>query len=216
MTVLTNPKSIANAFNYTANDQRKTWSTPMSGSYLYSYDKERKLKTITFPSGKLITNTYTKGLLTSTSTPEGVTGFEYVCSNLLSKATKGTESIGYTYDGSLLKTDMRTGLLNQTISYAYNNDFRLSSITYAGASQTFTYDNDGLLTSVGSFTITRNTQNGLPEKVSDNTYSLTRTFNGYGEIDAYSNKIGTADVYMLSMTRDQAGRITQEDKGVRS
>ena len=73
MMVLTNPKNIANTFDYTANDQRKIWLTPMSGSYLYSYDKERKLKTIQFPSGKLITNTYTKGLLTSTQTPEGIT-----------------------------------------------------------------------------------------------------------------------------------------------
>ena len=52
MTILTNPKSIANTFDYTANDQRKTWLTPMSGSYLYSYDKERKLKTIQFHPGK--------------------------------------------------------------------------------------------------------------------------------------------------------------------
>ncbi len=142
MTVLTNPKSINNTFAYTANDQRKTWLTPMSGSYLYSYDKERKLKTIQFPSGKLITNTYTKGLLTSTTMPEGTTTFQYGCSSLLSKAIRGTESIAYTYDGTLLKTDTRIGLLNQTISYAYNNDFKLASLTYAGASYSLLYDND--------------------------------------------------------------------------
>ncbi|KAF0144564.1 MAG: YD repeat-containing protein [Nitrospirae bacterium] len=215
MTVLTNPKSIANSFGYTANDQRKTWMTPLSGSYLYSYDKERKLKTIQFPSGKLITNTYTKGLLTSTTTPEGMTTFEYGCSSLMSGAVRGTEKITFTYDGLLLKTDSRTGLLNQTISYAYNNDFRLLSISYAGTSYSLGYDNDGLLTSAGAFTIARNSQNGLPEKVSDNTYSLSRTFSGYGEVDAYSNKISATDVYILSMTRDQAGRITQRVENIK-
>ena len=184
MTVLTNPKNINNTFDYTANDQRKKWATPMSGSYLYSYDKERKLKTIAFPSGKLITNTYTKGLLTSTTSPEGITNYSYGCASLLSSAVKGTESIAYTYDGSLLKTDTRTGLLTQSISYAYNNDFRLSSMTYSGASYSLLYDNDGLLNKIGNFTITRNMQNGLPVSISDGTLTNTRTFDGYGELDA--------------------------------
>ena len=215
MTVLTNPKSIGNTFNYTANDQRKIWLTPMSGSYLYSYDKERKLKTIQFPSGKMITNTYSKGLLTSTITPEGITTFEYGCSSLLSKAIRGIESIAFTYDGSLLKTDTRSGLLNQTISYGYNNDFRLSAINYAGINQSFGYDNDGLLTTAGNFTITRNAQNGLPVSVSDSIFTNTRTFSGYGELDANAYSIGAVNKYSYNLTRDLAGRITQrvEDIG---
>ncbi|MDP3261205.1 MAG: RHS repeat-associated core domain-containing protein [Thermodesulfovibrionales bacterium] len=214
MTVLTNPKSINNTFDYTANDQRKKWATPMSGSYLYSYDKERKLKTITFPSGKLITNTYTNGLLTSTSTPEGVTTFEYGCSSLLSSAIRGTEKVAYAYDGSLLKTDTRSGLLNQSISYAYNNDFKLSSMVYAGATQTLAYDNDGLLTTAGAFTITRNSQNGLPVSVSDGTLTNTRTFSGYGELDNNTYTIGGVNKYTWGLTRNLAGRITQRVENI--
>ncbi|MEK7699389.1 MAG: RHS repeat-associated core domain-containing protein, partial [Planctomycetota bacterium] len=217
MTILTNPKSISNTYNYTANDQRKIWLPPMSGSYLYSYDKERKLKTIQFPSGKLITNTYTKGLLTSTSTPEGITTFEYGCSDLLSKATKGTESIAFTYDGTLLKTDTRIGLLNQSISYSYNSDFRLSSINYSGVSYNLGYDNDGLLTSAGAFTITKNAQNGLPVSVSDGILTNSRTFSGYGELDAntYSiGTIGTTNKYSYNLTRDLVGRIIQRVENI--
>ena len=214
MTILTNPKSIANTFDYTANDQRKTWLTPMSGSYLYSYDKERKLKTIQFPSGKLITNTYTNGLLTSTSTPEGVTTFEYGCSSLLSKAIKGTESIAFTYDGSLLKTDTRTGLLNQVINYTYNNDFNLSSMSYAGTTYCLLYDNDGLLTKIGNYTITRNVQNGLPLSVSDGILTNSRTFSGYGELDANAYSIAAVNKYSYNVTRDLAGRITQRVENI--
>ena len=214
MTVLTNPKSISNTFGYTANDQRKTWTTPMSGSYLYSYDKERKLKTITFPSGKLITNTYTKGLLTSTHTSEGITSYSYGCSDSLTEAVKGTEKISFTYDGTLLKTDTRTGLLNQTIGYAYNNDFRLSSMTYAGATQTLAYDNDGLLTNAGAFTITRNAQNGLPLSVSDGVITNARTFSGYGELDSNAYSIGGVNRYSYNLTRDLSGRITQRVENV--
>ena len=71
----------------------------------------------------------------------------------MTEAVKGTEKISFTYDGTLLKTDTRTGLLNQTIA-AYNNDLWLSSMTYAGATQTLAYDNDGLLINAGAFTIT--------------------------------------------------------------
>ena len=109
-----------------------------------------------------------------------------------------------------MKTDTRTGLLNQTIGYTYNNDFRLTSLSYSGFSQTFAYDNDGLLTGTGSFTITRNAQNGLPVSVSDGTLTNSRTFSGYGELDGSTYNIGGTSKYSYTLTRDLAGRITQK------
>ncbi len=216
MTVLTNPKNTAHTFTYTANDRRKTYTTPLSGSYQYTYDKERKLRTVTFPSGKTITNTYTNGLLTSINTPERTTTLNYDCPSKLGSMTRGTETMSYTYDGSLITSVSNTGTLNQTIGYSYNNDFRVSSINYAGTTQNLGYDSDGLLTAAGPFTITRNTQNGLPETVTDGTLTVSRAFNGYGEIDGYGYNIGGTDIYTLSITRDKAGRIVQriEDMGV--
>jgi YD repeat-containing protein len=40
--------------------------------------------------------------------------------------------------------------------------------------------------------------------------SQTRSFNGYGEIDNYSNTVNTVNVYDVNLTRDNAGRITQK------
>jgi hypothetical protein len=90
MTVLVTPENISHTFDYTGTGQRKNYTTPLSGSYLYAYDKERKLKTVIFPSGKIITNTYTNGLLTNTLTPENTIDFNYGCTNLLSEAIKET------------------------------------------------------------------------------------------------------------------------------
>ena len=137
MTVLTNPRNISHGFDYTGVNLRRSMTTPLSGNYQYTYDKERNLKSILFPSGKEIGNTYTNGLLTATTTPEGATSYTYNCGSNLLDATRGTERVAYTYDGSLLKTDTRTGLLNQIIGYAYNNDFRLTSLSYSGLSQIF-------------------------------------------------------------------------------
>jgi RHS repeat-associated protein len=210
LTVLTNPRAINHGFEYTGVNLRRIMATPMSGNYQYTYDKERNLKTILFPSGKEIINTYASGLLSSSTTPEGVISYTYNCGVTLKDATRGSEKVAYTYDGSLLKTDTRTGLLNQIIGYSYNNDFRLTSLSYAGTSQSFSYDNDGLLTGAGSFTITRNAQNGLPFTVSDGTLANTRTFSGYGELDSSAYTIRGSAKYSYTLTRDLAGRITQK------
>jgi len=59
----------------------------------------------------------------------------------------------------------------------------VKSFAYAGAGGAYTYDNDGLLTGAGSFTITRKPLNGLPESVSGGTLNLIRSFNCYGETE---------------------------------
>ncbi|MHC4269644.1 MAG: NHL domain-containing protein [Planctomycetota bacterium] len=207
MTLLVTPKNISHTFDYIGNDQRKDYTPPISGIYTYVFDKERKLKTLTFPSNSQIENTYTDGLLTNTLTPEGSIDFTYECTSFLSGASMGTETVAYTYDGPLLETDTRSGILNKTISYSYDNNHRLSSMTYAGGNYVIGYDEDSLLTSAGRFTITRNTDNGLPEAVNDGTLSQMRGFNGYGEIDNYSNTVNAVNVYDVSLTRDNSGRI---------
>jgi hypothetical protein len=52
------------------------------------------------------------------------------------------------------------------------------TIMYAGNTVNYIYDNAGLLTGAGNFTITRNAANGLPEAVTGGKLSLSRTFNG--------------------------------------
>jgi RHS repeat-associated protein len=210
MTALTNPRHISHGFDYTGVNLRRSMTTPLSGNYQNAYDRERNLKSILFPSGRQINNTYVSGLLSSTTTPEGVTSYTYTCDTNLLDATRGPEKVTYTYDGSLLKTDTRKGLLNQIIGYGYNNNFWFTSLSYAGSSQSYTYDNDGLLTGTGSITIARNAQNRLPVMVSDGTLINSRTFSGYGELDGAAYTIGGASKYSYSLTRDLAGRITQK------
>ena len=157
---------------------RKSLTPPLSGSYRYSYDRERKLTSILFPSGREVVHTYARGSLTGISTPEGVTGFSYSCGSVPGEVTRGAEKITYVYDGSLLTGDTRTGLINQRVAYGYNDDFRISRVSYAGLSPDLTYDADGLLTGAGTFAVTRNGQNGLPESVSDGTLMVSGSSTG--------------------------------------
>ena len=104
--------------------------------------------------------------------------------------------------------------MNQILSYGYNNDFNLTSFTYAGNAETYTYDDDGLLTGAGSFTIGRNASNGLPESVSGGALNLVRSFNGYGEVETQDYSVNSSSVTDWSLTRDNNGRITNKAETV--
>ncbi|MCI5210561.1 MAG: RHS repeat protein, partial [Candidatus Electrothrix sp. ATG2] len=156
MTVLTNPSATDHIFDYNKVNQQNTYQTPLSGTYSSIYDKDRRLVQTNFPSGFQITNIYTDNLLTQTQTPEGNIDYSYLCSSKVGSISKGSESISYGYDGSLLTSESKSGTLNQTLTFAYNNDFNLPAISYAGATENLSYDDDGLLTAAGAYTISRN------------------------------------------------------------
>ncbi len=214
MTVLTNPSATDHVFAYNKVNKQNAYQTPISGSYTYVYDKDRRLKQTNFPSGLQISNVFTHNLLTQTQTPEGDIDYSYLCSSKVGSISKGAESLSYTYDGSLLLSETKTGTLNQVLEFSYNNDFNLSAISYAGATENLSYDNDGLLINAGAYTISRNTANGLPEQVSDNTLNRTRTFNGYGELTGENARVNAQAVSGWSVTRNNNGRILSKTETV--
>jgi RHS repeat-associated protein len=174
-----------------------------------------------FPSGKTIINDYTdpadptdKSRSRQIRTPEGNIDFTYLCSTKIESISKGTESIAYGYDGKLVTSETLAGTLNQSLAYSYNHNFDVSSFTYAGGTTNYGYDNDGLLTEAGVFTITRNADNGLPESVTGGALALARTFNGYGEIASQNLALNSLNVASWSLTRDPNGRITDKTETV--
>jgi RHS repeat-associated protein len=208
MTVLTNPANIAHYFGYNKVNLNSSYQTPASGSHSYVYDKDRRLTQVNFPSGKQIENLYANGRLEQIQTPEGNIDLTYLCGNKVDTITKGLESVSYGYDGSLVTAENLSGTLNNSLSYGYNGDFNLASFTYAGATISYSYDNDGLLTGAGSFTIDRNAENGLPESVTGGSLHLSRVFNGYGEVGGQNFSVAGQGLTSWNLTRDDAGRIT--------
>ncbi|MEA1901712.1 MAG: sugar-binding protein, partial [Thermodesulfobacteriota bacterium] len=208
MTLLTNPSDIGHGFGYNTVNLKNSYRTPLSGSYNYVYDKDRHLIQTNFPSGKQINNVYDKTRLTQIQTPEGNIDLTYLCSTKVGSITNGTDTISYEYDGKLVTSETLTGTLNQSLVYSYNNDFNVQDFTYAGNTRIYTYDNDGLLTGAGAFTIARNSGNGLPEAVIGGSLNLTRSFNGYGEVKDQAFSISGTTLISYNLTRDNAGRIT--------
>jgi RHS repeat-associated protein len=210
MTLLTNPSGIGHGFGYNAVNRNSAYHTPLNGSYTYVYDRDRRLISTHFPSGKQINNLYANGRLEQVQTPEGNIDLTYVCGTKIASLTNGTDVIAYEYDGKLLMSEAFSGILDQTLLYGYNNDFNATSFTYAGSTQMVAYDDDGLLTEAGGFVIDRNAGNGLPESVTDGVMSLARTFNGHGEVVAQNGAVNSNTVADWSLTRDDNGRITHK------
>jgi RHS repeat-associated protein len=214
MTVLTNPSTINHGFGYNKVNLNSSYQTPLSGSYSYVYDKDRRLKQTNFPSGNQINNIYANGRLEQIQTPEGNIDFTYLCGTKVGSISKGSESITYGYDGKLVTSETLNGTLNQTLGYTYNDDFNVTTFTYAGNAESFAYDNDGLLTGAGSFTISRNAGNGLPEEVTGGSLSLSRTFNGYGEVSDEVYSVSGQGITSWNLARDNNGRITNKSETV--
>jgi RHS repeat-associated protein len=210
MTLLTNPNTIDHGFGYNRVNLNDTYLTPLSGNYSFEYNRDRQLTQTNFPSGNQIINIYDSTRLIQVQTPEGNIDYTYLCGDKVASMTNGTDSIAYAYDGKLLTAENVSGTLNQALVYDYNDDFNTTFFTYAGETTGYSYDNDGMLTGSGIFTITRNADNGLPETVSSALLSVNRIFNGYGEIDAESSTVNGLAVSSWSLTRDNNGRITQK------
>jgi RHS repeat-associated protein len=207
ITVLTNPLAIDHGFVYNKVNLNSSYQTPLSGSYSYLYNRDRRLTQIDFPSGKQIKNIYNKDRIIQIQTPEGNIDLSYLCGSKVGSITKGTEIITHGYDGSLVTSETLSGTLNQVLNYAYNSDFNVRQLTYAGSSVNYTYDNDGLLTGAGSFTISRNAGNGLPGAVTGGPLNLTRSFNGYGEVKSQNFLVNGLGITSWELTRDKNGRI---------
>ncbi|WP_167527627.1 NHL domain-containing protein [Desulfosarcina alkanivorans] len=214
MTVLTNPSAISHEFGFNGVNLKETYQAPISGSYSYQYDADRRLIQIAFPSGKQIFNIYDTARLAQVQTPQGDIDYTYLCGTTIESIKKGTETITYGYDGSLVTAETVIGTLNQSLNWTYDNDFDVTGFTYAGETVAYEYDNDGLLTRAGSFSIIRNADNGMPEVITGGALAVDRHFNGYGELDGQHVSVGGGTVLQWDLVRDNAGRITTKTERV--
>ena len=110
-------------------------------------------------------------------TPQYTVSYTYEpCGSTVKSLTTGTETITYGHDGPLTTSVAQSGTLSQTLTFAYNSDFKVKSLTYAGSANAYAFDNDNLLTGSGGYTIGRDSQNGLPTSVAGNGLTESRTF----------------------------------------
>jgi len=182
-------------------------STPLGETTQYEYDRDRRLTAIELPSGERLEHTYTQNRLTRTDTPEGPILYAYHHGDQLSQVSEGSETLSYTWDGSLLKEAWYQGELNEGIQYGHNTNFQVNQVTYAGDSTSLTYDRDGLLTNIHGFTIGRHADHGLPVSLDDGTLNKTFVYNGHGEVTDVSAELNQGAAFDYELTYNTVGQI---------
>ncbi|MFO7786719.1 MAG: DUF1566 domain-containing protein [Halospina sp.] len=207
-TTLVVPTPAEHDFEYDGVDRVTERRSPMDSATRYHYDRDGRLTATTLPSGERIEHTYSGGQRSSTTTPEGVINYDYLCGGRLSQVSEGGESLQYQWDGNLLTEARYQGELNASIQYGYNSDFKVDQLSYAGASTSLSYDADGLLTGINGFTLERSSEHGLVTELSDTTLSQTRTYNGHGETAGVQNSVSQHALYDYTLERNKLGQIT--------
>ena len=204
------PTPANHSFTYNGGDLRSGYTSALNKETTYRYDKSKHLTQIVRPSGKTIDYSYTDGRLEKITTPESTIDYSYLFADKVGSITKGAEKISYSFDGTLNTAIAYSGTLNQSIGYSYDNDFKVTSTTYAGQIENHTYDNDGLLISSGRYSLTRDAQNGYVTQLADGTLTQARSYNDFGEITEVSDNTFTYTI----IHRDNSGAITQKQESL--
>jgi RHS repeat-associated protein len=218
MTSLTPPGRPAYRFGYSAVDLETTFTPPSVAAWdpktYYSYDVDKGLTQVQRPDGTVVGTKYdTAGRVVEIDYPQkGFLEFGYDSkTGQLASALNAEETLTWTYDGRLVTAVARVGTVDGTVGYTYNNDFRLTSTTVNGGNAaSYTYDKDGLLTAVGSLTLTRDSRNGMVTVTTAGVVTERFGYNTYGEVTSYTAKAGSTTLLSIQYVRDLLGRITKK------
>jgi YD repeat-containing protein len=215
VTSVTPPSRPAHSFTHTPVDLAETYTPPQAGPSqdvsLYTYNLDRQLTRIDRPDAAAIELGYdTAGRLETLTTPSRQAVFGYnAATGLLSTVTALGVTLSYSFDGSLMTSETWSGTVSGTVGHTFDNDFHITSQSVSGAASiTFGYDHDGLLTSAGSLTLTRDPQNGLLTGTTLLNTTEGFTYNGFREAETYSSTHqGSTLLAVQYTTRDPLGRI---------
>ncbi|MFU8838749.1 MAG: hypothetical protein ACNA75_10665 [Thiohalomonadaceae bacterium] len=90
--------------------------------------------------------------------------------------------LNFTWDGFLPLSTTWSGEVNGTVSQSYDNNFWITGRSVNGNAISFGYDDDGLLTSAGDMSLTRDAANGLLTNTALGNVKTTHQHNAFGKV----------------------------------
>jgi len=224
LTSLTPPGRDAHVFRYNAVDLEDQYTPPDASSVgtritQYAYNLDKDLELITRPDGQTVDFVYEGAgkKLSSIVIPTGTYAYGYSATTgqLDTLTAPGGQTLAYAYDGFLLKSETASVAVSGTVEWGYNSDLRVTSQGVNGSALAFGYDNDGLLTTAGALTLSRNATTGLIGSTTLGSATTAHTYNTFGEAATDVAKHGATTLYSASYpVRDKLGRIKQKVEAV--
>lgn len=218
LTQVTPPQRPAHGFAYDATDRQTGYTAPDLGSgtetTITSYDQDHNPSFVDRPGSQDVDIDYdSAGRLSTVSEPVGTTtlGYDPQTGQLASVDAPGGQQLSLEHDGALPTAETFSGPVSGSASRTYDDDFEITSTSVNGANTVnHSYDNDGLLTSAGSLTLSRNAQNGLLAGTSQDALQTSLTRNAFGEVASMQASHSSTALLPQIFARDNGGRIAQE------
>jgi RHS repeat-associated protein len=215
VTSLSPPGQSSHDMAYTSVDLLQSYSPPAStagapkNSTSYAYNKDKQLLQVSQPGGGNIQLQYdnVKGRLNALTMPGRSVQYSYNAKGQLEKAAfEAGASFQHAYDGELLKEVKWSGSQLGTVSYAYDADFRVNSLSVNGVSIAYGYDKDSLLTSVGGMALGRRKDNGFLDSTTLGNVTSAYRYTPYGELEGHTYSASANALYSEARTYDVLGR----------
>jgi len=182
----------------------------------YTYNKDKQLDLITRPDGKTIDYDYDSAGRLATIDAYGDT-YTYAYSPTTGLLTSISDPSGgalsFTYDGGLLLTATLTGEVSGSVGFTYDENFWVTKQTInSTTSYNFDYDDDGLLTTAGSLSLTRSSDHGMITSTTLSSITSSIEYTEIGELESEDFSYGGTSIYSTTYTtRDELGRITEKE-----
>ena len=220
---LTPPGKPAHGFAYTPVDLESQYTPPAIGlptaQTQYAYNLDKQLTSVIRPDGASITVGYDSAGRSASVTPSAGAGSSVTygysaATGQINSVGNANVTLGYSFDGALLKQETFSGAITGSIARGYDIDFRTTQLTVNGTATAFAYDRDSLLTGVGAMTLTRASANGFLTGSTLGSVTTTQSYNAFGELASFTANSGATPLYTYTLTYDKLGRIVTQGEYV--
>ncbi len=212
---VTPPGPHEHQFEYTPTDLVDKYRPPPMGLphslTQYAYNSDRQLMRIYRPDGKNVALAFgAGGTVDSVTIARGKFTASYSSAGQLASLTS-PDSVFLTFGnyGPVDTSEIWTGHVTDTVSFALNRDLRVSSQRVNGANMVaYSYDSDGLLEGVGALAIARRLDNGLISGTTLGNVTTSESYSWQGDLWRRTASYSATPFYDAIYTRDSVGRIT--------
>lgn len=222
---VTMPSGAVHGFAASALDQIASYTPPGTASYAWTYDHDGRLQDATLPGGRTERWSYDAGgRATSMAYPEALIAFTYGSRDASERAktitrtpASGTpQELALGYDAALLRSSVATGVAQGQFQYSYDANFLLKTLELTVGANTLNLavaqDADGLLTTFGPFSFTRNGPGGATSRVSDGGVSLQLGYDTSARMNRRALNAGPTAVYAAQFSFGPDGRVATKQE----
>ncbi|KZN59869.1 hypothetical protein N473_02835 [Pseudoalteromonas luteoviolacea CPMOR-1] len=207
-------------FSYDANNYPTSYQAPDTAQLVdtttsYVYDTDRRIKSVTLPSGDQIKAIYANGLdrIDAVETPYGRYAIDYnEVGNVTQYTAPNGDSLSYHFDGLLFTgVDWRGEVVGDyRLHYTQKGELEQFCVNQSHCAD-YGYDLDGLVTRIGNLSLVRAADRmGIITGTSIENITHEISYNQYGELTGDDFEFNQQALYRSEYAHDDNGRIVRK------